>query len=49
VWKAQEICRTEEPQLLQIGTGPDSGHRVACHFPVEVKGAGDVQDSPAGR
>ena len=34
-WKAQEICRTEEPQLLQIGTGPGSEHRVACHFPVE--------------
>ena len=28
-WKAQEICRTDEPRLL-----PDqSGHLVACHFP----------------
>ena len=37
-WKAQEICRTEEPPLLQIGSGPAAtapGHTVACHFPVE--------------
>jgi peptide/nickel transport system ATP-binding protein/oligopeptide transport system ATP-binding protein len=34
-WKAQEICRTEEPPLLQIGSGPAPGHQVACHFPVE--------------
>ena len=33
-WKAQDICRTEEPPLLEIGPGP--GHRVACHFPEEV-------------
>ncbi len=30
-WKAQEICRTQEPQLLEIS----SGHQVACHFPEE--------------
>jgi peptide/nickel transport system ATP-binding protein/oligopeptide transport system ATP-binding protein len=30
-WKAQEICKTVEPPLLQIA--PD--HRVACHFPEE--------------
>ncbi len=34
-WKAQDICRTEEPPLLQIGPGP--GHTVACHFPEDVK------------
>ncbi len=34
-WKAQDICSTEEPLLLQIGSGPASGHQVACHFPVE--------------
>jgi oligopeptide/dipeptide ABC transporter ATP-binding protein len=28
-WKAQEICRTEEPPLGELGPG----HRVACHFP----------------
>jgi peptide/nickel transport system ATP-binding protein/oligopeptide transport system ATP-binding protein len=28
-WKAQDICRTEEPQLLSLAPG----HNVACHFP----------------
>jgi oligopeptide/dipeptide ABC transporter ATP-binding protein len=28
-WKAQEICRTDEPPLAELATG----HRVACHFP----------------
>jgi oligopeptide/dipeptide ABC transporter ATP-binding protein len=28
-WKAQEICRTEEPPLAELV----SGHHVACHFP----------------
>ena len=28
-WKAQEICRTEEPPLAELAPG----HRVACHFP----------------
>ncbi|MGW0227008.1 ABC transporter ATP-binding protein [Actinopolymorpha singaporensis] len=27
-WKAQEICATQEPPLIQIA----GGHRVACHF-----------------
>ena len=30
-WKATEKCRTEVPQLLQIG----NNHRLACHFPEE--------------
>jgi peptide/nickel transport system ATP-binding protein len=30
-WKAQAICSSEEPQLLQIGPR----HQVACHFPEE--------------
>jgi oligopeptide/dipeptide ABC transporter ATP-binding protein len=30
-WKAQAICSTEEPQLIQIAPG----HEVACHFPEE--------------
>ncbi|TVT22038.1 dipeptide ABC transporter ATP-binding protein [Amycolatopsis acidiphila] len=28
-WKAQEVCRTQEPPLAELATG----HRVACHFP----------------
>jgi len=28
-WKATDKCRTEVPQLLQIGTN----HRLACHYP----------------
>lgn len=28
-WKAQDKCRTEVPQLMQIGTN----HRIACHYP----------------
>ncbi len=28
-WKAQDICATTEPKLIQIG----SGQNVACHFP----------------
>nr|WP_261562190.1 oligopeptide/dipeptide ABC transporter ATP-binding protein [Frankia tisae] len=28
-WKAQEICRTEAPPLLERAPG----HQVACHFP----------------
>jgi oligopeptide/dipeptide ABC transporter ATP-binding protein len=30
-WKAQDRCRTEVPQLMQIGPN----HRIACHFPKE--------------
>ena len=28
-WKAQDKCRTEVPQLMQISTN----HRIACHYP----------------
>jgi peptide/nickel transport system ATP-binding protein len=31
-WKAQDICRTEEPPLADRSPG----HRVACHFPENV-------------
>ena len=50
-WKAQDICRTEEPMLLQIGTERGSEHKVACHFPEEPKPAAElgVQDSPVSR
>ena len=30
-WKATDKCRTEVPQLMQIGTN----HRIACHYPEE--------------
>jgi peptide/nickel transport system ATP-binding protein/oligopeptide transport system ATP-binding protein len=33
-WKAQEKCATEEPALIDRG----SGHPVACHFPGPVPG-----------
>jgi peptide/nickel transport system ATP-binding protein len=28
-WKAQDICKTEQPPLVQMAIG----HQVACHFP----------------
>jgi peptide/nickel transport system ATP-binding protein len=28
-WKAQEVCRTQEPPLAEL----EPGHQVACHFP----------------
>ena len=36
-WKAQEICASTEPPLLQLGFA-SAGHQVACHFPVEDPG-----------
>jgi peptide/nickel transport system ATP-binding protein len=32
-WKAQDICATEEPPLVQRLDDPGS-HLTACHFPV---------------
>jgi len=32
-WKAQDKCRTQVPELMQIGAKPN--HRIACHFPEE--------------
>jgi peptide/nickel transport system ATP-binding protein/oligopeptide transport system ATP-binding protein len=34
-WKAQEICRTQEPPLAELA----SGHKVACHFPENTTAA----------
>lgn len=31
-WKAQDICKTQEPPLAETVTG----HQVACHFPENV-------------
>jgi oligopeptide/dipeptide ABC transporter ATP-binding protein len=40
-WKAQEICRTEEPPLVELVPR----HRVACHFPENYPND-VVQESP---
>lgn len=33
-WKAQDVCKTQEPPLLELAPG----HRVACHFPENTPG-----------
>ena len=47
-WKAQDICKTEEPPLLELAPG----HQVACHFPENApaqaqKAAETPADAPA--
>jgi peptide/nickel transport system ATP-binding protein/oligopeptide transport system ATP-binding protein len=34
-WKAQEVCRTQEPPLAELVPG----HQVACHFPENTAAA----------
>jgi peptide/nickel transport system ATP-binding protein len=45
-WKAQAVCRTEEPPLRDLAPG----HQVACHFPENDPGAPSTTqpDRPAG-
>jgi oligopeptide/dipeptide ABC transporter ATP-binding protein len=46
-WKAQEVCRTEEPPLVQLRRD----HRVACHFPENIPLATSeqrVENPPTG-
>jgi oligopeptide/dipeptide ABC transporter ATP-binding protein len=38
-WKAQEICRTQEPPLVELRPG----HEVACHFPENLPDHTDQQ------
>ena len=33
-WKAQDVCKTQEPPLLELAPG----HQVACHFPENAPG-----------
>jgi oligopeptide/dipeptide ABC transporter ATP-binding protein len=41
-WKAQEICSTQEPPLVDLAPG----HKVACHFPENAPSA-TTSASPA--
>jgi oligopeptide/dipeptide ABC transporter ATP-binding protein len=34
-WKAQDICKTQEPPMREL----EPGHEVACHFPEKVGAA----------
>jgi len=41
-WKAQEVCRTEEPPLAELAPG----HQVACHFPENTPADGAAASAP---
>jgi oligopeptide/dipeptide ABC transporter ATP-binding protein len=44
-WKAQDICKTQEPPLLELAPG----HQVACHFPENAPAqAQKPTEAPAG-
>ena len=42
-WKAQQICKTQEPPLAELVPG----HRVACHFPENTPQDAEAVESPA--
>ena len=41
-WKAQEICRTQEPLLVELAPR----HQVACHFPENLDAPPPPADAP---
>jgi oligopeptide/dipeptide ABC transporter ATP-binding protein len=43
-WKAQDLCATEEPALIDRG----AGHDVACHFPETIPVLPSPADPPRG-
>jgi peptide/nickel transport system ATP-binding protein/oligopeptide transport system ATP-binding protein len=43
-WKAQEICRTQEPPLIELAPR----HQVACHFPENLDAPPPKTDAPIG-
>jgi oligopeptide/dipeptide ABC transporter ATP-binding protein len=42
-WKAQQICRTQEPPLAELAPG----HQVACHFPENTPQADEDAARPS--
>jgi peptide/nickel transport system ATP-binding protein/oligopeptide transport system ATP-binding protein len=43
-WKAQDICRTQEPPLIALAPS----HQVACHFPENAPADTTTAAPPAG-
>ena len=43
-WKAQDICRTQEPPLIELAPS----HQVACHFPENAPADTTAGAPPAG-
>jgi oligopeptide/dipeptide ABC transporter ATP-binding protein len=37
-WKAQEVCKTDEPPLIELAPG----RQAACHFPENIPGSAET-------